>query len=169
MDNYFILSPKVGGKWPKVTSSMTSVKLGTCIIIVETQFIWGKIIVRGFFHLLDDLLLGKNSYLQGEDHSTMSPWPFFHSHYHVASNIHITVPRICIHNYPCPCSWLAWEIEEASCHAHGRLKKQVVRPVSNSLSGIIVGNRFPEGDKLQLQCLETSGPSCCWSLGREVG
>jgi hypothetical protein len=34
MDNYFILSPKVGDKWTKVTSDMTSVKLGTCIHIV---------------------------------------------------------------------------------------------------------------------------------------
>jgi hypothetical protein len=34
MDNYFILSPKVGDKWTKVTSDMTSVKLGTCIHIM---------------------------------------------------------------------------------------------------------------------------------------
>ena len=34
MDNYFILSPKVRDKWTKVTSDMTSVKLGTCIHIV---------------------------------------------------------------------------------------------------------------------------------------
>ena len=34
MDNYFILSSKVGDKWTKVTSDMTSVKLGTCIHIV---------------------------------------------------------------------------------------------------------------------------------------
>jgi hypothetical protein len=33
MDNYFILSSKVGDKWTKVTSDMTSVKLGTCIHI----------------------------------------------------------------------------------------------------------------------------------------
>jgi hypothetical protein len=33
MDN-FILSSKVGDKWTKVTSDMTSVKLGTCIHIV---------------------------------------------------------------------------------------------------------------------------------------
>jgi hypothetical protein len=31
MDNYFILSSKVGDKWTKVTSDITSVKLGTCI------------------------------------------------------------------------------------------------------------------------------------------
>jgi hypothetical protein len=34
MDNYFILSPKVGDKWTKVTSDMTSFMLGTCIHIV---------------------------------------------------------------------------------------------------------------------------------------
>jgi hypothetical protein len=34
MDNYFILSFKVGDKWTKVTYDMTSVKLGTCIHIV---------------------------------------------------------------------------------------------------------------------------------------
>jgi hypothetical protein len=33
MDN-FTLSSKVGDKWTKVTSDMTSVKLGTCIHIV---------------------------------------------------------------------------------------------------------------------------------------
>jgi hypothetical protein len=33
MDN-FILSSKVGDKWTKVTSDMTSVKLGTCIHIM---------------------------------------------------------------------------------------------------------------------------------------
>jgi hypothetical protein len=35
MDNYFILSSKVGDKWTKVTSDMASVKLGTCIHIME--------------------------------------------------------------------------------------------------------------------------------------
>jgi hypothetical protein len=34
MDNCFILSSKVGDKWTKVTSDMTSFKLGTCIHIV---------------------------------------------------------------------------------------------------------------------------------------
>jgi hypothetical protein len=34
MDNYFILSSKFGDKWTKVTSDMTSFKLGTCIHIV---------------------------------------------------------------------------------------------------------------------------------------
>ena len=34
MDNYFILSSKVGDKWTKVASNMTSVKLGTCIHIM---------------------------------------------------------------------------------------------------------------------------------------
>jgi hypothetical protein len=34
MDNYFILISKVGDKWTKVTSNMTSVNLGTCIHIV---------------------------------------------------------------------------------------------------------------------------------------
>jgi hypothetical protein len=34
MDNYFILSSKVGDKWTKVTSDMTSVKLDTCIHIM---------------------------------------------------------------------------------------------------------------------------------------
>jgi hypothetical protein len=40
MDN-FILSSKVGDKWTKVTSDMTSVKLGTCIHIM------GKLISGG--------------------------------------------------------------------------------------------------------------------------
>jgi hypothetical protein len=35
MDNYFILSSKFGDNWTKVTSDMKSVKLGTCIHIVE--------------------------------------------------------------------------------------------------------------------------------------
>jgi hypothetical protein len=43
MDNYFILSSKVGDKWTKVTSDMTSVKLGTCIHIV------GELSSGGFF------------------------------------------------------------------------------------------------------------------------
>jgi hypothetical protein len=43
MDNYFILSSKVGDKWTKVTSDMTSVKLGTCIHIV------GELISLGDF------------------------------------------------------------------------------------------------------------------------
>ena len=34
MDNYFILSSKVGDKWTKVTSDMTTVKLGKFIHIV---------------------------------------------------------------------------------------------------------------------------------------
>ena len=34
MDNYFILSSKVGYKWTKVTFYMKSVKLGTCIHMV---------------------------------------------------------------------------------------------------------------------------------------
>jgi hypothetical protein len=36
MDNYVILSSKVGDKWAKVAPNMTSVKLGTCIHIVGT-------------------------------------------------------------------------------------------------------------------------------------
>ena len=43
MDNYFILSSKVGDKWTKVTFDMTSVKLGTCIHIV------GKLSSEGDF------------------------------------------------------------------------------------------------------------------------
>jgi hypothetical protein len=42
MDN-FILSSKVGDKWTKVTSDMTSVKLGTCIHIM------GKLSSGGLF------------------------------------------------------------------------------------------------------------------------
>jgi hypothetical protein len=34
------------------------------------------------------------------------------------------------------------------------LMRQVVRPMSNSLTERIVGDRFPEGTKLQLQCSE---------------
>ena len=41
MDNYFILSSKVGDKWTKVTSDMTSVKLGTCIHIVGKHSSFG--------------------------------------------------------------------------------------------------------------------------------
>ena len=40
MDNYFILSSKAGEKWAKVAPNMTSVKLGTCIHIVGTYFIF---------------------------------------------------------------------------------------------------------------------------------
>jgi len=36
MDNYFILSSKDEEKWTKVALNMTSVKLGTCILIVWT-------------------------------------------------------------------------------------------------------------------------------------
>jgi hypothetical protein len=42
MDNYFILSSKDGDKWAKVAPNMTSVKLGTCIHIVGTYFIFGS-------------------------------------------------------------------------------------------------------------------------------
>jgi hypothetical protein len=34
MDNYFILSSKVGDKWAKVAPNMTSAKLGACIHMV---------------------------------------------------------------------------------------------------------------------------------------
>ena len=40
MDNCFVLSSKVGNKWAKVAPNMTSVKLGTCIHIVGTYFIF---------------------------------------------------------------------------------------------------------------------------------
>ena len=49
MDNYFILSSKVGDKWTKVTSDMTSVKLGTCIHIVGGLSSFG-----GFLHGISD-------------------------------------------------------------------------------------------------------------------
>jgi hypothetical protein len=42
MDN-FILSSKVGDKWTKVTSDMTSVKLGTCICIMGKLSLGGII------------------------------------------------------------------------------------------------------------------------------
>jgi hypothetical protein len=45
MDNYFILSSKVGDKWTKVTSNMKSVKLGTCIHIM------GELGSLGEFHI----------------------------------------------------------------------------------------------------------------------
>jgi hypothetical protein len=51
MDNCFILSSKVGDKWTKVTSDMTSVKLGTCIHIV------GELSSLGDF-LMDTLRIG---------------------------------------------------------------------------------------------------------------
>ena len=41
MDNYFILSSKVGDKWKKVTFDMKSVNLGTCIHIM------GKVSLEG--------------------------------------------------------------------------------------------------------------------------
>jgi hypothetical protein len=47
------------------------------------------------------------------------------------------------------------------CQARGKLKRQVVRPMSDSLSERIVGDRFPKGAKLQLQFSETSCPTCC--------
>jgi hypothetical protein len=66
MDNYFILSSKVGDKWTKVTSDMTSVKLGTCIHIV------GELSSLGDF---------SHGYLTngGEDH---------HSHHHFSRRVH---------------------------------------------------------------------------------
>ena len=51
MDN-FILSSKVGDKWTKVTSNMTSVNLGTCIHIM------GKLISMGIIWK-EDLTNGK--------------------------------------------------------------------------------------------------------------
>jgi hypothetical protein len=41
MDNYFILSPKEGDKCIRAASNMTSDKLETCILIVETYCLWG--------------------------------------------------------------------------------------------------------------------------------
>jgi hypothetical protein len=55
MDKYFILSSKVGDKWTKVTSNMTSVKLGTCIHIM------GEIIPLGVF-LRETLRMGGNDH-----------------------------------------------------------------------------------------------------------
>jgi hypothetical protein len=49
MDNYFILSSKVGDKWTKVTSDMTSVKLGTCIHIMGDLSHLGDLFHRGGF------------------------------------------------------------------------------------------------------------------------
>jgi hypothetical protein len=63
MDNYFILSPKVGDKWTKVTSDMTSVKLGTCIHIMGDLAHLGNI-----FH-------GKRNFLPATE-------PDHHSHHH---------------------------------------------------------------------------------------
>jgi hypothetical protein len=54
MDNYFILSSKVGDKWRKVTSDMTSVNLGTCIHIV------GELSSMRYFSQIP--------YEQGDDH-----------------------------------------------------------------------------------------------------
>jgi hypothetical protein len=48
MDN-FILSSKVGDKWTKVTSDLTSVKLGTCMHILG-NLAEGVSLSRGFFH-----------------------------------------------------------------------------------------------------------------------
>jgi hypothetical protein len=66
MDNYFILSYKVGDKWTKVTSDMTSVKLETCIHIIGKLILWGD-----FSH----------GYLTdgGEDH---------HSDHHFSQRVH---------------------------------------------------------------------------------
>jgi hypothetical protein len=61
MDNYFILSSKVGDKWTKVTSDMTSVKLGTCIHIV------GKLSSGGIF-LRDTLRTGGGGGNHQADH-----------------------------------------------------------------------------------------------------
>jgi hypothetical protein len=49
MDN-FILSSKVGDKWTKVTSDMTSVKLGTCIHIVGKLSSGSSSQTRSFFN-----------------------------------------------------------------------------------------------------------------------
>jgi hypothetical protein len=66
MDNYFILSPKVGDKWTKVISDMKSVKLGTCIHIM------------GDLTHLADIFHGAGA---GGDFFTI-PEPDHHSHHH---------------------------------------------------------------------------------------
>jgi hypothetical protein len=65
MDNYFILSSKVGDKWTKVTSDMKSVKLGACIHIM------GELSSLGEFSQIP--------YEQWEDH---------HSHHHFSRRVH---------------------------------------------------------------------------------
>ena len=146
MDNYF----KVGDKWAKVAPDMTSVKLGTCIHIVCTYFIFLSFLPSGVIH-------------------SSIPWSFTHAmsyppylHVIVSEFVPITIP-FCIPSY-----LVSWT-KEAGCQAHGILKRWVARPVRNSPSERIVGNWFPEGAKLQLQGSETSCPADCWSSGREFG
>jgi hypothetical protein len=55
MDNYFILSSKVGDKWTKVTFDMTSVKFGTCIHNVGDLAHLGDLFHEGGF-FLDQIL-----------------------------------------------------------------------------------------------------------------
>jgi hypothetical protein len=74
MDNYFILSSKVGDKWTKVTSDMTSVKLGTCIHIV------GDLAHLVTFH-------GDFSYQQLDHHSHHH----FHEEFHSDSFLHSVI------------------------------------------------------------------------------
>jgi hypothetical protein len=65
MDNYFILSSKVGDKWTKVTYDMTSVDLGTCIHIM------GELSSLGDFSWIP--------YQQPDEH---------HSHHHFSRRVH---------------------------------------------------------------------------------
>jgi len=67
MDNYFILSSKVGDKWTKVTSNMTSVKLGKCIHIMGDLSHLGDLFHGGYFSIPD------------LDH---------HSHHHFSRRVH---------------------------------------------------------------------------------
>jgi len=68
MDNYFILSPKEGDKCIRAASNMTSVKLETCILIVETYFLWGDLTI---FASMREPLLGAEIII-----STMNPFSY---------------------------------------------------------------------------------------------
>jgi hypothetical protein len=78
MDNYFILSSKVGDKWTKVTSDMTSVRLGTCIHIM------GDLAHLVTFHGISDKQLDHHSHHQFHNE--------FHSDYFPHSVIHSMIP-----------------------------------------------------------------------------
>ena len=73
MDNYFILSSKFGDEWTKVTSDMTSVKLGTCIHIM------GKLSSGGDFshkYLVNEGFFSQIPYERGKgDHQADHHFP----------------------------------------------------------------------------------------------
>ena len=163
MDNYFILSSKVGDKWTKVASNMTSIKLGTSIHIV------GELSSFGDFGG-DTLQATRPSFTQGlprrvhSDSPTLS-YPvndsmtiFTHAFCYPWDN-HFIIPEHVTISLFGWCTWLVWSgIEEVGCQAREKFSEW-----ENCWGLIYVGA------KLQLQCSEISGLTCFWSPRREVG